>query len=70
MNPPFEKLTPEELERHRQAMLRVARNPRGVLICFTGEGAPDPLLALLGPDDYATIHRHAGVTIERSYGTK
>lgn len=64
-----EPLTAEALELHRLEVLRIARNPRGILITFMDEGdSGDPLRELLGDKDYATIQRHATTTIKRSYG--
>lgn len=62
--PPYEELTGEALAAHRLAVLRVAKNPRGILLCRD----PGQLRALLGPDDYATIPAHPTITIRRSYG--
>jgi hypothetical protein len=64
------EMSPDERERHRLEVLRVARNPRGVLVTFVSEGEQDRkhLLELLGPADYSTIARHASTTIERNYG--
>ena len=65
-----EPMTPEEHERHRLDVLRVARNPAGVLIEFgeDGDDDTDPLLELLGEADYATLPRRFTKTIERAYG--
>ena len=64
-----EPMPPEERERHRLAVLRVARNPLGILVCFMNEGeASDPLRELLGEADYATIAPHRTIPIKRSYG--
>jgi hypothetical protein len=61
--------TPEEMAALRAHVRRVAMNPRGILVCRPSEACPDPLAALLGPDDPATLrHRGPGVTIARSYG--
>lgn len=78
----WEAMSPEELNAFRAHVRRVSESPRGFLICVRRVGvnpsgipdclqdSPDPLAALLGPDDPAVIrHRGRGVQIARSYGT-
>lgn len=54
---------------HIAEIRRINALPNGYLVCFKEVGGPDPLAALLGPNDPVTVrHSGPGITIRRSYG--
>ena len=65
---PGQEMTPDELEAHREAVRAVAMNPKGILIQYQAEGAPDPMVELFGEAEAAALSAgHRNIKARRSY---